>query len=36
MEAADELDGADLAEHDVNAYPDFQQNMIKSHHLRQM
>jgi Amt family ammonium transporter len=33
---ADELDGADLAEHDVNAYPDFQQNMIKSHHLRQM
>jgi Amt family ammonium transporter len=33
---ADELDGADLVEHDVNAYPDFQQTMIKSHHLRQM
>jgi ammonium transporter, Amt family len=33
---ADELDGADLADHDLNAYPDFQQSMIKSHHLRQM
>jgi ammonium transporter, Amt family len=33
---ADELDGTDLSEHDVNAYPDFQQTMIKSHHLRQM
>jgi Amt family ammonium transporter len=32
---ADEYDGLDLAEHDVNAYPDFQQTMIKSHHLRQ-
>jgi Amt family ammonium transporter len=33
---ADELDGADLVDHDLNAYPDFQQPTIKSHHLRQM
>lgn len=32
---SDEYDGADLAAHDINAYPDFQQTMIKSHHLRQ-
>ena len=32
---SDEYDGADLASHDINAYPDFQQTMIKSHHLRQ-
>lgn len=32
---ADEYDGLDLTIHDVNAYPDFQQTMIKSHHLRQ-
>ena len=32
---ADEFDGLDLAEHDVNAYPDFQQTMIKSYHLRE-
>lgn len=32
---ADEYDGLDLAEHDINAYPDFQQTMIKSHHLRE-
>ncbi len=31
----EEFDGADLAEHDVNAYPDFQQTMIKSYHLRE-
>ncbi len=30
-----EYDGADLSEHDLNAYPDFQQNMIKSYHLRE-
>jgi Amt family ammonium transporter len=34
--AADELDGGDLADHDLNAYPDFQQTTIKSYHLRQM
>jgi Amt family ammonium transporter len=33
---ADELDGLDLAEHDLNAYPDFQQTTIKSYHLREM
>lgn len=32
---ADEYDGLDLAEHDMNAYPDFQQTMIKSYHLRE-
>lgn len=30
-----EEEGIDLALHDVNAYPDFQQTMIKSYHLRQ-
>ncbi|HEX4053278.1 MAG TPA: hypothetical protein VHX86_03345 [Tepidisphaeraceae bacterium] len=32
----DEFEGLDLAEHDLNAYPDFQQTMIKSYHLREM
>lgn len=32
---ADEYDGLDLAQHDVGAYPDFQQTMIKSYHLRE-
>jgi Amt family ammonium transporter len=32
---ADEYDGLDLAEHDINAYPDFSQTMIKSYHLRE-
>jgi Amt family ammonium transporter len=31
----DEFDGLDLAQHDVNAYPDFQQTMIKSYHMRE-
>jgi Amt family ammonium transporter len=31
-----EFDGADLSELDLNGYPDFQQNMIKSYHLREM
>lgn len=31
-----EFDGTDLSELDVNAYPDFQQTMIKSYHLREM
>jgi Amt family ammonium transporter len=30
-----EFDGSDLAEHDLNAYPDFQQTMIKSYHMRE-
>lgn len=33
---SDEFDGLDLAEHDIGAYPDFQQNTIKSYHLREM
>ena len=32
---ADEYDGLDLAEHDIGAYLDFQQTMIKSYHLRE-
>jgi Amt family ammonium transporter len=32
---ADEYDGLDLAEHDIGSYPDFQQNTIKSYHLRE-
>ncbi len=32
---ADEYDGLDLAEHEINAYPDFQQTMIKSYHMRE-
>ncbi|MGA2584348.1 MAG: hypothetical protein ABSG31_13805 [Tepidisphaeraceae bacterium] len=36
IKPADELDGLDLAEHDLNAYPDFQQTTIKSYHLREM
>lgn len=32
---ADEFDGLDLAQHDVGAYPDFQQNTIRSYHLRE-
>lgn len=31
-----EYDGTDLAELDLNAYPDFQQTMIKSYHMREM
>jgi Amt family ammonium transporter len=36
LSEADEFEGMDLAEHDLNAYPDFQQTMIKSYHLREM
>jgi ammonium transporter, Amt family len=32
----DEFDGLDLAEHDLNAYPDFQQTTIKSYHTREI
>ena len=35
VKEGDEFDGLDLAQHDVNAYPDFQQTMIKSYHLRE-
>ncbi len=33
--AAEELEGVDLAEHDMAAYPDFQQTYIKSYHIRE-
>jgi Amt family ammonium transporter len=33
---SDEFDGLDLAEHDLNAYPDFQQTTIKSYHTREI
>jgi Amt family ammonium transporter len=32
---ADEFDGLDIGEHDINSYPDFQQTTIKSYHLRE-
>ncbi len=32
---AQEFERLDLAEHDLNAYPDFQQTMIKSYDMRQ-
>jgi Amt family ammonium transporter len=35
VKEGDEFDGLDLAQHDVNAYPDFQQTTIKSYHLRE-
>lgn len=35
VKEADEYDGLDLAEHDIGAYPDFQQTTIKSYHLRE-
>lgn len=35
VSAPDEFDGLDLGEHDINAYPDFQQTTIKSYHLRE-
>jgi Amt family ammonium transporter len=31
----DEIEGLDLAQHDIAAYPDFQQNTIRSYHLRE-
>jgi Amt family ammonium transporter len=31
----DEFDGLDLAQHDIAAYPDFQQNTIRSYHMRE-
>ncbi len=33
--AADETDGLDIGEHDLNSYPDFQQTTIKSYHMRE-
>jgi ammonium transporter, Amt family len=36
LSEANEFEGMDLAEYDLNAYPDFQQTTIKSYHLREM
>ena len=33
---AEELEGLDLGEHDMAAYPDFQMTMIKSYHAREI
>jgi Amt family ammonium transporter len=33
---SEEFEGLDLAEHDINAHPDFQQTTIKSYHLREV
>ncbi len=33
--SAEESEGLDIVRHDINAYPDFQQTIIKSYHLRQ-
>ena len=33
---AEEIEGLDLGEHDMAAYPDFQQTYIKSYHAREM
>lgn len=33
---SEEMEGLDLVEHDLNAYPDFQQPTIKSYHLREI
>lgn len=36
IDAAEEYEGLDLTQLDVNAYPDFQQPMIRSSHLREV
>ena len=33
---SEELEGLDLAEHDMSAYPDFQRTYIKSYHAREL
>ena len=33
---AEEIEGLDLGEHDMSAYPDFQRTYIKSYHAREM
>ncbi|MGB0767407.1 MAG: ammonium transporter [Phycisphaeraceae bacterium] len=33
---AEEIEGLDLGEHDMSAYPDFQQTTIKSYHAREI
>ena len=36
VSAAEEMEGLDLGEHDMAAYPDFQQTYIKSYHAREI
>lgn len=36
VSAEEEIEGLDLGEHDMAAYPDFQQTYIKSYHVREM
>lgn len=36
VSAAEEIEGLDLGEHDMSAYPDFQQTYIKSYHAREI
>jgi len=36
LRESDEVDGLDICEFDLNAYPDCQQTTIKSYHLREM
>ena len=33
---AEEIEGLDLGEHDMSAYPDFQRTFIKSYHAREL
>ena len=33
---SEEIEGLDLAEHDMSAYPDFQRTYIRSYHAREM
>ena len=36
VSAQEEIEGLDLGEHDMSAYPDFQQTYIKSYHAREL
>jgi len=36
VSAHEEIEGLDLGEHDMSAYPDFQQTLIKSYHAREI
>lgn len=36
VSVAEEIEGLDLGEHDMAAYPDFQQTYIKSYHVREI
>jgi len=36
VEASEEIEGLDLGEHEMSAYPDFQRTYIKSYHVREI